>query len=102
MNDLTATEPPPRKPSKTKGWGLALGIGLAALLHCALFGAAVLFDAPRLFYLIGVVQIAYLTPAWIILRRRGYKLAALGLVTVAAVTFLLSGACFATVGLNYF
>lgn len=68
------------------------GIGLAVLLH-VIQGLFFLFN-PVFFALIGVSQLLYLIPAFLILRKRGRMGMAKGILIGAAVTFLLNAACF--------
>ena len=85
-----------------------LGVLATAALHVAGFGSGgVLATAAGSlsvvggvtwwmipWFFIGVVQLAYVIPAWFVMRRRGWHGAALGLVIGASLTFLANTACF--------
>ena len=58
-------------------------------------------DGPMLLVVIGLVQLLYLIPAWIILRVKGQKRTALGIVICAAITFLLNAGCWGLIAVMF-
>ena len=86
---------------------ILLGIGLTFALHVAVIvllsigglmgGSDGLLVAALLFATIGVSQLLYVVPAMIIARRRGRPGVAKGVIIGAAITLILSGACWAVV-----
>ncbi|MUT68276.1 hypothetical protein [Paenibacillus sp. NEAU-GSW1] len=79
---------PPKKPAKHIGQVL-IGMGLLTLMHL------LLFFLPVLFFFIGVIQIVYLLPAIVLLRKKTGIVQ--GLLIGAGITFLLNAACFGLV-----
>lgn len=103
MSDLS----PPRRPDETRGGQIAVGVALTAGLHVGVglllgivtAGASLVvrdFEVVGLFWVlfIGVAQLLYMVPAWIVARRKGHLGIALGLLIGAALTFLANSACF--------
>ena len=86
---------------------IVLGIGLTFGLHIAVIvllsigglmgGLGGMVMAALLFATIGVSQLLYVVPAMIIARRRGRPGVAKGVIVGAAITLILSGACWAVV-----
>jgi hypothetical protein len=84
------------------GIALTFGLHLAAIIVLIAIAAvsdeAVMFGALFFFLLIGVSQFVYMIPAIIIAYRRGRRALGKGLIIGAAITFILSGACWAGLG----
>lgn len=86
---------------------IVLGIGLTFGLHIAVIvllsigglmgGLGGMVMAALLFATIGVSQLLYVVPSMIIARRRGRPGVAKGVIVGAAITLILSGACWAVV-----
>ena len=88
------------------------GVGLAVLLHlvCLPVLAFVVSLLPGSegmgtqigagIVLIGIVQLVYMVPAWIVLWTKGRRRAAKGLAIVAALAVLVNGGCIAMVSMN--
>jgi len=68
------------------------GIGLTALLH--LIQLLPFYFIPVFAVLIGLSQLVYVVPAFLVLRNQGRMGMAKGVLIGAAVTFLLNAACF--------
>lgn len=114
-----AVPDPPRRPGDSRvvqptsaktvfaGIGLTLGLhgafgmgmGVLSGMASAVGGDVAGFGLGTVFFL-GVTQLVYMLPAWILCRRRGWHGVAVGLVIGAAVTFLLNSACFGIVMLS--
>jgi hypothetical protein len=80
------------------GIGLTFGLHLAVLVLLSL--GAMLSGSPEglviaglLFATLGVSQLVYIWPAVLVARRRGHPAVAKGLIIGAAITLILSGAC---------
>lgn len=79
------------------GFGVLAGLGLTLLAIgvCAALrgmpGLSAFFDTAWQY--IGVTQLVYVIPVLIVLWRKGLTLAALGVMTMAAVVFLINFAC---------
>jgi hypothetical protein len=77
---------------------LALHVGFQLTAYFAALpstgsGHLASLDALLPLFVIGLSQLVYLLPAWMILRRRGLSAHAKGVAIVMAVTFLLNAAC---------
>jgi hypothetical protein len=110
MSDLPTPPNPPGAPEPAGGdtrkvlAGIALTFGLHVAACVLLAGAAALGDegtvivALGFFLLLGVTQLVYMVPAIVIAYRTGRRDLGKGLVIGTAITFILSGACWAIVG----
>lgn len=92
MNDEHAASPPP-------GWAAhhprILGALLLLAMHALLapFGAGVLGIKPEAgLYLIGIAQLAYAVPVWILLLKLGRSEMAKGVLFAALATFVINAA----------
>ena len=84
-----STEPPPKpRPeddTSSVGGGVLIGFALQALL--IVFLPAIVF--------VGVAQLVYIVPAYLIARGSGKFARAKGILIAASIVFLLNAACFA-------
>ena len=51
--------------------------------------------------IVGLVQLVYLGPAYVILRMQGQRRTALGVLILAALTFLLNAGCWGVVAIMF-
>jgi len=97
-----------RKPPDDQSNDVFAGIGLTFGLHLAvlaLLGLGAISGgsnsgfviAALLFATLGVSQLLYIIPAIIMARRRGRPSVAKGMIVGAAITFILSGACWTVI-----
>jgi Na+/proline symporter len=99
-----------RKPPDSERRGILTGLALTVAMHVVLIvfcftvglslerqirmaGTALFFAA----FGLGVSQFVYMVPAILIARRRGRRAVAKGMIIGAAITFILSGACWTVV-----
>ena len=83
------------------GCGLVLWTNVLALTVLVIAAGAIgplSGIAVALMVLIGLVQLLYLVPIGLRLRARGHSYTLQGLITGAAITFLLSATCFGMLG----
>lgn len=95
------------------GVGIALGLHLVGQLVLFVLASVILsvvgiaddqaYFKPPIYPLlvIGMSQLAYLLPMWLVARKHDRAHLAHGVLLVAAITFLLNAACFGTIGVAF-
>ena len=99
-----------RKPPEGEGRGILAGLALTVGMHVVLIAFCLTFGlliesqsrmAGTVLYFaafgLGVSQLVYMVPAILIARRRGRRAVAKGMIIGAAITFILTAACWAVV-----
>ena len=99
-----------RKPPEGEGRGILAGLAMTVAMHVVLIAFCITFGlglerqirmvGTVLYFAafgLGVSQLIYMVPAILIARRRGRRAVAKGLIIGAAVTFILTAACWAVV-----